>query len=188
MADSFDLETKIARAIAALIIGNGVGNSNNTYPGAATSRDRILPNTSIVAGEGFEEDLQPGNFRFPAGQIIFHDDATIQPDDVSDQAPFLNAQQRVSAIVTQLVLSDDQTTQDYTRRQLNVFGRALAVDGSNGSDPVQASAAANNLDMADLTLIYWRIVDYGQPKKQEHATYYERIVSFECMACNSNID
>jgi len=188
MGDTFDLKTKVQRAVAALIIGQGVGTVLNTYPGEATIGGRTLPNTTIDAGECFEEDLQPGNFRFPGGRINFRDDGKIQPDDPNPQGPFLRAQQRVSAIIEQLVLSDDGTTLDYTRRQLNTFGRAMAVDPTIGADANAAQTAANNLDMADLTFLYWRITDYGEPKKNEGVTFYERDVMFECVVCNSNID
>ncbi len=187
MADTFDLKTKVNRAVFALIVGNGVGTTDNTYPGETTSQDRTLPNTTIDAGECFEEDLQPGNFRFPNGKITFRDNAIVQPGDPNPNSAFLAAQQRVSAIIGQLVLSDDETTLDYTRRQLNAFGRALAVDPTNGDDPEASQSAANNQDMTDLTFLYWRITDYGEPKKAE-GLYFEREISFECVACNSNID
>jgi hypothetical protein len=187
MADSFDLKTKVERAVFALIVGTGTGNSNNTFPGEATSQDRALPNTTIDAGEGIEADLQPGNFTFHTGKIIFHDDAVIQPGNPNPNGPFLAAQNRVSAIITQLVQSDDLTTQDYTRRQLNTFGRALAV-AVDPNDPKSVQLAANNQDMPDFTLLYWRVTDYGTPKKEENVTFYERVVLFECAACNSNID
>ena len=188
MGDTFDLKTKVDRAVYALIVGMGVGNKNNTYPGEATIGSRTLPNTTIDSGECFEEDLQPGNFRFPGGKISFRDDATLQPNESNPQAPFLLAQQRVTAIIGQLVLSDDQTTLDYTRRQLNYWGRLLATDASNETDATAAQTAANNQDMLDFTLLYWRITDYGVPKKIEGVTFYEREVMFECVACNSNID
>ena len=187
MGDTFDLKTKVGRAIYALIVGTGVGSIDDTYVGEVKSDRRTLPNTTIDAGECFEEDLQPGNFRFPNGKINFRDDSVIQPNDPNPQSAFLEAQQRVSAIIAQLVMSDDETTLDYTRRQLNTFGRAMAVDPTNGSDPLAAQSAANNQDMTDLTFLYWRITDYGEPKKAE-GLFFEREMSFECIACNSNID
>ena len=186
MADSYDLKTKIPRAIMALIVGTGTGTVDNVYPGEATQTvtNRILPNTTIECDDGFEEDLQPGNFRF-TGKITFRDDGTTQPNDTAN-APFLRAQQRVSAIITQLVLSDDQTTKDYTRRQLNTFGRALATS-QNPGNPVADQWAAISQDMVDFTLLYWNITDYGSPKKTE-GTFFERVIEYECVACNANID
>ncbi len=186
MADTYDLKTKIPIAIKALIVGTGTGTVDNVFPGEAsqTQTDRPLPNTTIECDEGFEEDLQPGNFRF-TGKIMFRDDGTTQPNDGINK-PFLRAQQRVSAIITQLVLSDDDTTKDYTRRQLNYWGRLLATS-QNPGDPVADSLATINQDMTDFTFIYWNITDYGSPKKSE-GTFIERDISFECVACNANID
>ena len=191
MGDTFDLQTKIPRAIAALIIGTNVGTVNNTYPGEATATvtNRTLPNQTITCGDGFEEDLQPGNFRF-TGTINFRDDGTTQPNETNlPNGPFIRAQQRVSPIITQLVLSDDGTTKDYTRRQLNAWGRKMAATVANGGTASSDQDAANNADMADFTFIYWNITDYGTPKKTESGgTFVERDITFECVACNSNID
>lgn len=185
MADSFDLPTKINRAIYALIVGTGVGLPENTFAGDATSSNRKLPNTSIMAGEGFDEGQ--GNYRFPACKIIFRDKETVQPNDPNPNSAFLAAQTRVSAIIEQLALSDDGTTMDYTRRQIEAYGRQMAVDVSGGTNPVMAQSMANNLDMENFSLIYYAITDYGSAKKVE-GLYFEREVFFECLACNSDLD
>ncbi len=189
MGDTFDLKSKIPRAIGALIVGTGVGTVKNVFPGEAsqTQTNRALPNTTILCDDGYEDEWQPGNFHF-SGKITFHDDGTTQPNETNPNGPFLRAQQRVSAIITQLVLSDDGSTKDYTRRQLNYWGRLLATDPTNGADAVAAQAAANNQDMLDLTFIFWNTTDYGSSKKTENVTFIEREITFECVACNSNID
>ena len=57
--------------------------------------------------------------------------------------------------VAEAALSQTTTGQDRqaTCDALNFFGRALAVDASNGSDPVQVQEAANNADMANFTAL-----------------------------------
>jgi hypothetical protein len=81
--NSLDLQSKIPRAIRALIISTGVGNAGNTYAAFAASMsiNRGLPNTTIICdGEGMPDELGTGNFRFPEVRIIFRDNATPQPN------------------------------------------------------------------------------------------------------------
>src|SRR5579872_2135561 len=192
MADTFDLKTKIERAIYALILNAGLGTPDNVWPGMAsrTDEDRTLPNTTIEAGEG-REDVFMGNYRFERGTVCFYDRAANDPSSTNPQEAFLAASQRSTSIIYLLVQSDDQTTMDYSRRLLNAAGRALAVDLSNGANAAMKQAALNNADMTDFTLIYWRVVDYGvtrEVKAEGGGLYFERELGFECLACNSNVD
>jgi len=193
MANTYDLKYKVERAIFALLIQNGVGTSNDTYPGEATPDiERTLPNQTISAGNGIEDgDASPGNFWFRSGEIIFHDNAIVPPDNADKRSAFAFAQQRTSKVIDPLVMSDDLATMDYTRRQLNAAGRALAVDPTNGADATRAQVAIDNADMVDFTLIYWRVVERGTVKKvnkDKDTWFYERVMGFECLACDSNID
>jgi hypothetical protein len=192
MANTFDLKTKIERAIFALLTTTGVTQAAQTFPGTAANMtiDRPLPCTTIDAGEGLNEDFQPGNYRFVKGKIILQDVATQQPADPNYQSAFVAARKRADAVIGTLVQSDDDTTMDYTRRLLNTVGRQMAIDASGGADPVQKLAASNNCDMADFTLLYWILQDYGDPKLENggDVSYFERELLFECVACNSNID
>ena len=189
MANTFDLQSKLNRAIYALIIRTGIGDSANTFAGEVSSQPRTLPNTTIEAGEGNEESSM-GNFRFH-GVITFRDDAILQPNQANPQAPFIAAQTRSSAIIEQLVLSDGSPEMEVTRQNLNTYGRALAVDPSNGATLALAQDAAANADMVDFTALYWRITDYGTTRRaggEKEGVFFEREVAFESLCCNSNVD
>jgi hypothetical protein len=186
MPNTYDLKSKVQRAIAATIIGQGAAGSTwqNTFAGEYSSNDRILPDTSVECLEGIEEDFT-GNYRFH-GRIVFRDDATVQPNAPTPQTPFLNARTRVDQIIGVLVQSEDKTTMDYSRRLINQYGNALAVDASNGAIQASVNQAVANSDMTDFSLLYWRIADYGQAEKlgTEGGLYFQREIGFECVACN----
>jgi len=189
MANTFDLESKLNRAIYALIVFTGVGDAKSIFAGEVSSQERTLPNTTIISGEGNEEfDL--GNYRFH-GKISFRDDGVLQPNMANPEQPFLNARNRVSAIIEQLSLSDGSAEMEVTRQNLNAYGRMLAVDPTNGADAGSAQNASNNSDMTDFTVLYWRVTDYGTSRQASVDTgglFYEREVFFEALACNSNVD
>jgi hypothetical protein len=186
MPNTYDLKSKVQRAIASLLVGQGAAGSTwqNTFAGEYSSGNRDLPNTSIECLEGVEEDFT-GNYRFH-GRIVFRDDATLQPNVASPQTPFLNARQRVDQIIGLLVQTEDATTMDYSRMLINLYGNALAVDASNGAISAATEMAEANSDMTDFSMLYWRVTDYGQAQKMgaEGGLYFEREIGFECVACN----
>ena len=187
MAFTFDLQSKIARAIEALLISTGVSTAKecNVFP---SSDKQTFPSTEIEVEEGIPEVLGSGVFRFPVVRLIFHDEGTVQPNQPDINRPYLDAQKRISANITVLMLSDDTTTLDYTARQLTAAGNALAMV-PDVTNPVQVQVAADNADMADFTILQWLEGTYGSPKRveTEGTTYWERIVTFECVACNAMI-
>lgn len=187
--NTYDLKTKVERAIAQMIVTNGAGTWLNTFPGEATGdTGHELPNTVIDAGIGDEDDFT-GNYRF-FGKIIFTDMALNQPTVNDTLESFSAAQQRVSTIIGLFVQTDDQTTMDYSRKLINGAANSMAFDFSNGQDPVQEEFAEDNSDMTDFALTFWRIIGYGRPVKKESVDgglYYERVVEFECQAANSQV-
>ncbi len=187
MAFTFDLQSKIARAVRALILSTGVGTAKetNVFP---SSDVQTFPNTTIEVDEGIPEVLGTGVFRFPVVRLTFHDEGTVQPNQPDPMRPYLEAQKRISAVITVLMLSDDVTTLDYTARQLTAAGNALAMV-PDVTKPVQVQQAADNADMAEFTILQWLEGTYGSPKKfdNESVTYWERVVTFECVACNAMI-
>lgn len=178
MADTLDLTTKIPRAIRALILMTGVGTPENTFAAESTEQQRAFPNTTIIANEGEEGDgggyYLPGMYFFRNCQIIFRDEAVTQPNETTPA--FNRANQRFSDVVGQLALSDDEHTEEYTRRRINAAAYDLA-----------ANDAENNGDLANFGLRYYHITSYGKPEKVtgDSVTYYERILTFECMASNA---
>lgn len=190
MGNTFDLKTKVQRALQAFLIGTGVGSPADTFASEVSTGEHKLPCTIIDAGHGVEEDFT-GNYRFH-GRIIFHDDATQQPNQPDPTAPMASAQARVNAILGQLTQSTDGftptsgTTMVAAMQLINQYANALAIDPSNGANQIWAQSAADNADMADFSMLYWRISDYGLPEKADaDVTYYKREIYFECLACNS---
>lgn len=187
-ANTFDLESKLNRAIYATIISTGAGKPGNTFAGYVDSENRPIPNTTIISGEG-EEEYGLGNYRF-FGKIIFRDSATLQPEMSNPRQPFLDAQNRTSSIISQLVQSDGSSEMEVSRSLINSAGRAMAIDPTNGANQIFSDLALVNADMVDFTIIYWRIIAYGSVKstKSTGNTNYERETLFEALCCNSNVD
>ena len=145
IANTFDLESKLNRAICALIVQSGTGRNGNTFAGYVSSEFRTLPNTTVTSGEGNEEDFI-GNFKF-FGKIVFEDPGTLQPGMANPQQPFLDAQTRTSTIISQLVQSDGSPEMEASRVLITNAGRSLALDPSNGANPTIAALAETNADM-----------------------------------------
>lgn len=186
MADpNTDLQSKINRAVRAVILSVGAGTVNNTY--AAPFGDvRILPNTSISTGDGIPFD-GPGNWHFPNVIVNLRDDGAIQPDATDPNQPRIDANLRLTGIYNALNRSNDTTTLYFTAGELTRLGRLLAVDQSGGTDPVQAQSAADNADMADFTVLWWEGGLVGTPTRHESDGHFfwERELGFGCVACNT---
>ena len=92
--------------------------------------------------------------------------------------------------VAEAALSQTTTGQDRqaTCDALNYFGRLLAVDASNGTDPVQVQEAANNEDMANFTCL--RIFSMGDRRADKSASgaiILREVRTFKVSACSSNV-
>lgn len=184
---SGDLQSKITRAVRAWLITQGVVTIDNCYA-APASDDRKLPNTTIeVTGDG-EQDagFGPGNYKFRGIEINLRDDAVIQPDEAATD-PRVAANTRMTGIWDNLNVSNDSCTLYYTAQQITAAGRLLAVDQSNGADPVQAAAAAANADMASFSMLWWEAVTMGTMGMASKGTYWERTLIFEAIACNATL-
>lgn len=178
--DSLDLAGKLCRGIRALIVSAGAGTNLNTFvaPGSAT---KTLPNTTIEAETetAFEDEVGTGNYRFPAVRVIFRDPGANQPADDDVDAERVAAGLRMGPVIESLISSNDGTTLNYTAVAITQAGQALAV-----------SSPADNADMANFTVLFWKLCDLGTMRRVRHvkkATCWERILLFECVCCNSAI-
>lgn len=179
---STDLQSKINRAVRAVLVDQQAATNDNCYCDPETA-GRTLPNTTVTTGDGVPFD-GPGNWHFPVVNLNLRDDASVQPNQrAADQKTSANT--RCTKIYNALARSDDTHTLAYTASELTRLGRALAVDASNGSDPVQAQAARDNADMADFTVLWWEFSGQGVPTKPEGSTFWERDLQFSCVACNA---
>lgn len=177
-----DLQSKINRAIRAVLIDRGAVNEDNCFADPE-SADRILPNSTISTGEGNPFD-GPGNWQFPEILINIRDEATVQPNMASED-PRLAANVRATAIWNALNRSDDETTLYFTASEITRLGRALAV--AMDSSPAAVAFAAANADMAEFTCLWWEAAAQGPAKKHEDGTFWSRDFVFSCVACNGTL-
>jgi len=183
MADpSGDLQSKLARAIRAVLIDQNAVTLENCYPEPANDV-RALPNTTIQCEDGVEFE-GPGNWKFPSARLVFRDRAVAQANE-SEAQPRIDANARLTAIKNALMRSTDGTTYDFIRSELCRLGNAMAVDASNGADPVQVQFAVDNADMADFTCLFWMPGLVSAPTKAADGTYWEREMAFEAVACDA---
>ena len=185
---SGDLQSKINRAIRAWLINQGAVAAANCIT-APSSAKRPLPLTDIDADrikQGATPADGPGNWHFANVSIILEDSAVVLPGDDPDSQRVL-ANDHFTAVWSALNQSDDGTTIFYTGYQITLAGQALAVDASNGADPVQAQSAADNSDMVDFTILaLWQGLE-GTAAKSADGTFWSREIGFSCVACNANL-
>lgn len=178
-----DLQSKICRAVRALLIEESAGSTADTIasPSAAA---RSLPLTAINAGDAKPFD-GPGNWQMDIS-ITLLDAAPVQPDEANDQASRISANERMTKVVDALMKSDDTHTTYYTAQRLTTLGRALAVsDGSASGD----QRALDNADMAEFTVLWWEADGIGSAGRisGDKGTFWERELKFNCVACNANL-
>lgn len=179
-----DLQSKICRAIRALLIAEGAGSALDTLA-APDYQSRELPLTAIMCGDGDPFD-GPGNFTFPI-TIDLRDEAVTQPTETNDQATRTAANARLSAIINALTKSEDGHTLYYTAARLTSLGRALAVDETSGSSAAAAQRAIDNADMAEFTVLWWESMGVGSPGKVagNGVSFWQRELQFSCVACDA---
>jgi hypothetical protein len=182
---SQDLQSKITRAIRALLISEGAGSTEDTFV-EFTSDQRSLPNTTIDSGSATEHIMFTGNWRFTGVNVVLRDAATVQPDETNTQAARIAAQERYDLVRKALTRVGDNGEFTFLPSELTAAGRALAVDESSGSDAESVQRAEDNADMADFTVFWWNITNLSSPRLNTEATAFEADMQFDCIACNGN--
>lgn len=185
MADpNSDLQSKINRAVRAVLIDQGAATTENCYA-APASDERTLPNTTVGTGDGIPFE-GPGNWHFPDVRLNMRDNAIAQPGQDAS-APRKAANARWTKIYNALARSDDTHTLYFTATELTRLGRALAVDPSGGTDAAWVKFADDNADMADFTVLWWDVAAQGTASKDVGGVFWERDLQFNCVACNAVI-
>lgn len=180
-----DLQSKINRAIRALLMAAGAAVVGDTYA-PPDGEGRTLPNTTVETLDGMEMTECPGLWRFPQVLLNLRDEAVAQPDEPSANAMWVAANARFSRIVSALTQTDTGTDYRVTAVAITQAGNALAVsDGTPEGD----QRAKDNADMADFTIQYWRPVSLPGAKKtgSDKETFWERELTFECVACGAAV-
>lgn len=178
---------KLCRAITAYLIGLGVGTVDDTFP-MLWSASRSFPNTTVKQQSVFRpEPALTGNYRGNIA-IVIKGLAVNDPGSANPGAARVAYVQRVERVLDALMQSDDNETLNATRVAINAAGRALAVDPTNGKDPVAAQTAANNADMVDFTLTEYYDGGIGMAESEEEGVDWVTVYLFDCCACSANVD
>jgi hypothetical protein len=179
-----DIQSQITRAVRALLIADGAGSAVDTIA-APSELPRSLPITTVTCGDGDPFD-GPGNQKFRVTLDLL-DEAATQPDESSNQASRVAANERLTNIVNALTKSDDDHTLYYTAAMLTTLGRALAVDETSGADADVAQRALDNVDMAAFTVLWWESMGVGAAGKSSGDTgaFWQRELMFSCVACSA---
>ena len=177
-----DLQSKLNRSIRALLIAEGAGSTEDTFT-EISSATRQLPNTTIDSGSASEHVMFTGNWRFQNVTLTMRDNAAVQPDDEIN-SPWVVAVERYNRIRVALSRIATSGSFAFLPGELTTAGRALAVsDGSESGDII----AADNADMADLTVMWWNITGLSSPRFNSEADCFESELQFDCIACNGNV-
>lgn len=176
------LQSKLARAIKALLVAEGAASENDTYF-EFSSAERTLPNTTILTGQSDELVKYSGIWKFPNISITFRDNAAVQPDETNPNAAWLAAQARYSLVRDTLSRIGDDGSTMFMRGEITTAGRALATAVDASEEAVQK--AADNADMAQFTCTWWKDVDLGALRADAGGTFYEADLIFEAHAANS---
>jgi hypothetical protein len=180
MANPSDLQSKITRAIKAVLVA---ANVQGVIIAAPENIERKLPLTTATCGDGDEEPDQPGNYHFPNVCICLEDDAVDNPSNADYAARRTDANSHFTTVKSALTLSADGVTYGYMRWLLTTMGQALATTGT-------AQQQADNADMADFQILDWRPVTMGVEEKRsggDKGTFWAREIVFNCLAADSNM-
>lgn len=169
---SQDLQSKLNRAIQAVIIDQGAGTESDTLI-EFTSEPRVPPLTSIDSGGADEHVMFSGNWRFAKVMVVLNDPATVE--DENPKAAQIAALQRYNLVRQALTRIGDLGEFSFMPDELTTIGRALA------------DAGEDNADMTDFTVFWWKIVGLSSPRINPEANCFEAQLQFDCIACNGNV-
>lgn len=167
-----DLQSKLARAIRAVLISEGAGSTDDTFI-AFESSTKSLPNTLIDVGGASEQVPFTGNWRFPRVTIVLRDPAAVQPDDTNAASMWTAALARFDLVHNALSRVGDAGEFNFMPGELNTLGRALATDQPE-----------TDADMADFTVFWWNINQLSPPRLNAEGNYFEAALEFDAIACN----
>lgn len=178
-----DLQSKICRAVKALLIAEGAGSALDTFV-QFCSDPRTFPNTTIECPEGDELVKYSGIWKFSNVRVTMRDTATVQPAESNPNAAWIAATDRYNRIRTALSRVGDTGEFAFLPALLTTTGRALATsDGSSAGD----QRAEDNADMATFTITWWHITGLSAPRLDAAGDCFESELQFECHACNGNV-
>jgi hypothetical protein len=176
-----NLRSKLNRAVAAYLIGAGVGPAASIKP-ANVRTPKVFTdsvNTTVRARLGKPDIKFSGNYNILLHLIIRGSAMTSneQPGD-EDARQLFDA--RIAAVYDAMMQSDNGTGLEWAANAITDAGRALATTDIWDDAPASAHA-----DMADFTMLDLQDGGFGDanPNEQEHI--WEEILVFECVVCGS---
>lgn len=180
------LLSKLARAISAYLISEGCGSVDDILPYHSALKKRPLPNTTIdfLTVANPEPELT-GNNRVTVA-IIIRSSTSLPVGEPNSDAPWVAHNARIDSHRAALMKTSDNCTLRATATAINEAGRDLATD--HELDESETQRAANNADMVNFTLIEIHDAGLGTGKADEGGNYYEDVLLFSCLACESNVD
>ena len=115
-----------------------------------------------------------------------------QPGVQNTESNWMQLNNMIGLVMAALSQTDSETDVSagarVTAGLITQSGRALAVDASNGTDPVQVQDAANNADMADFTCTYVEFIGSQRAEVSDGTIWIKEVRNFEMRACPSNVD
>lgn len=181
-----NIRSKLNRAICSFLIQQKCGSIDDVLP-ANTVQGKTFLNTTVQCTLAQPDPPLSGDYRITV-HISIKGSATSPVGEPNPAIQRVNFDQRISKTWDALMQSANGQDLDYTAQQISAAGRTLAVDASNGQDPVQKQLAANNADMVDFTCIQWIDRGTGDGRANEEGVSWEEILIFEALACSSNVD
>lgn len=169
---SQDLQSKLNRAIRAVLIEQGAGSTDDTFI-EFTSADRAFPNTTIDSGNASEHVMFTGNWRFQNVSLTLRDSAS--SEDENPKAAQIAALERYDRIRAALTRVGDNGEFNFMPGELTTLGRALATESPE-----------DDADMADFTVFWWNITSLSSPRIDPEANCFTASLQFDCIACNGN--
>jgi hypothetical protein len=180
------LRSKVNRAIAAYLVTQGAGGPDDVSPANSTGK-KGFPFTTVQATLS-KPEVQLTGLRRVSVHISIKGSAVQNPDEPNPDQSRKDFDDRVGATYDAMMQSDDGQTLRATADAITTAGRALAVDASNGVDPVQVLRAANNADMVDFTCQNVYDTGEGDGEADGEGCSWEEILMFDVIASPSNVD
>jgi hypothetical protein len=155
-------------------------------------RARVVPLLDVLAHKSTE---QPPHTRSESYSVKIEVEwpGANQPGATNTEMNWIQINNFIGLVMAALSQTDSATDVSagarVTSELITRAGRALAVDGSSGSDPDQVADAANNADMAEFTCDF---VEFKGSQRAERlgdgTVWIKEVRNFEMRACPSNID
>ena len=177
--------SQLERAIRAWFIICGAGTINSNYV-SMESRPRVPPLNDILAHKSNEAEINSREESFTV--MISSEFPSVQQPNDPEGYNWVSINNWIGLVMAALSITGNGG-QDYraTCEAITDAGRNLAIDPTDGADPLAVTFAANNADMANFTCTFLRYLGCVRVKKADGGLYFVEERNFEIHACPYNI-